>query len=52
MQLSYLLLTVLLVPLCSARQPKTISVTLDKCAGHPAPVNASYRPLECESLNF
>ena len=49
MQLSYLLLTVLLVPLCSARKPKTISVTLNECVGHPAADNASTHALECES---
>merc|ERR550519_1936472 len=45
-KMRFLLLTVALVAMVSAREPKVNVITLDSCIGTEAPVDANTRPLE------
>merc|ERR1712121_580547 len=45
-KMRFLLLTVALVAMVSAREPKVNVITLDSCMGTEAPVDANTRPLE------
>merc|ERR550519_1135949 len=45
-KMRFLLLTVALVAVVSAREPKVNIITLDSCIGTEAPVDANTRPLE------
>merc|ERR1712055_599360 len=45
-KMRFLLLTVALVAMVSAREPKVNVITLDSCIGTEAPVDTNTRPLE------